>query len=244
MIKVHELNNTLTVNGIDVRIVRKDIKNLHLGVYPPDGHVRVAVPKHVTDDNIRLAVVNKLSWINKQRKEFNDQSRQSKRQYVSGECHYYFGKRCRLELVERTGKHEVKVFKSGKMKMYVNPETSIPNKEKLLNEWYRKELKQCLPELIEKWQAVTGENVQSWGVKKMKTKWGSCNIAAGRIWLNLELAKKPKECLEYIIVHELVHLHERNHNDKFRAHLNRTMPQWKSYRDILNSEPLGYEDWK
>ena len=234
----------LTVNGIDVEIVRKDIKNLHLAVYPPYGHVRVAVPKHVTDDNVRLAVVSKLTWIKRQQKDFQDQPRQSIRQYVSGECHYYFGKKCRLELIERAGKHEIILLKSGKLKMYVNPDASIENKEKLLNEWYRSELKKRVPDLIIKWQPVVGKKVGDWGVRKMKTKWGSCNIDSKRIWLNLDLSKKPIECLEFILVHEMVHLLERNHNDKFKAHMDKFMPQWQSYRKTLNTAPLTHEDWK
>jgi len=234
----------LTVNGIDVQIVRKDIKNLHLAVYPPNGHVRVAVPKHVTDDNVRLAVVSKLSWIKKQQKAFAGQSRQSERQYISGECHYYFGKRYRLKLIERIGKHEIVLLKSGKLKMFVNPNTSVANKEKLLDEWRRAELKGRVPELIEKWQPVIGEEVANWGIRKMKTKWGSCNIAQSRIWLNLELAKKPIECLEYILIHEMVHLLERNHNDNFSEYMDKLLPQWRSHRDVLNRGPLGHEDWR
>ncbi|MBL6986854.1 MAG: M48 family metallopeptidase [Methylobacter sp.] len=233
----------LTVSGINVQVVRKDIKNLHLAVYPPDGHVRVAVPRHVTDDNVRLAVVSKLGWIKKQQQAFNDQSRQSERKYISGECHYFLGKRYRLELIEYKGKSEIKLLQSGKLKMFVKPDASIENKEKLLNAWYRAELKKCISGLLDKWQPVVGEQVATWGVKKMKTKWGSCNIQQARIWLNLELAKKPIECVEYILVHEMVHLLERNHNDAFKNHMDRFLPQWRSYRDILNRSPLKQEAW-
>jgi len=243
MTKVGRVKEMLTINGIDVQIVRKNIKNLHLAVYPPDGHVRVAVPEHVTDDNVRLAVVSKLSWIKKQQQDFKDQPRQSERKYVSGECHYHFGKRCRLELIERIGRHEVVLKKSGTLQMFVNPGTSVVNKEKLLNEWSRSELKKRLPELIEKWQARIGKEVAEWGVKKMKTKWGSCNIDKARIWLNLELAKKPIECLEYILVHEMVHLLERYHNDNFKAYMDRFIPQWRLHRDLLNRAPLRHEEW-
>jgi len=233
----------INVNGIDVQVVRKDIKNLHLGVYPPNGHVRVAVPEHVSDDNVRLAVVSKLSWIKKQQRDFKDQPRQSERAYVSGECHYFLGRRYRLELIERVGKAEVTTFKSGKLKMVVKPGTSIERKEKLLNAWYREELKKIIPELLSKWQPIIGRQADDWGIKKMKTKWGSCNIEKHRIWLNLELAKKPPECLEYILVHELVHLLERQHNDRFRAHLDRFLPQWRHCRDMLNRSPLVHENW-
>jgi len=243
MTRMGKTKNMLTVNGIDVQIVRKDIKNLHLAVYPPDGRVRVAVPKHVTDDNVRLAVVSKLSWIKKQQQDFKNQPRQSERQYVSGECHYYFGKRYRLELIERIGKHEIVLMKSGKLKMFVSTGTSVSNKEKLLNEWSRAELKARVPELIEKWQPVIGKKVADWGVRKMKTKWGSCNIEKAHIWLNLELAKKPPECLEYILVHEMVHLLERNHNERFKEFMDKFLPKWGLYRSTLNKSPLKHEDW-
>ena len=233
----------LTVSGIDVQVVRKDIKNLHLAVYPPDGHVRVAVPRHITDDNVRLAVVSKLSWIKKQKKDFKNQPRQSEREYISGECHYYFGKNCRLELIERKGKSEIVLMKSGKLKMFVKAHASISHKEKLLNDWYRKALKERIAVLLEKWQPVIGVSVSSWGVKKMKTKWGSCNTEASRIWLNLELAKKPQQCIEYILVHELVHLLERHHNSNFKMHMDAFLPKWKALRDLLNRAPLGHEDW-
>lgn len=244
MTKMESEKDILTVSGIDVQVVRKNIKNLHLAVYPPDGHVRVAIPEHVSDDNVRLAVISKLSWIKKQQKDFKNQPRQSERQYISGECHYFFGKRCRLALIVRSGKHEITLLKSGKLKMFVKPNTSVTAKEKLLYEWYRTELKKRIPELIEKWQQVIGEKVLSFGVQKMKTKWGSCNFERGRILLNLELVKKPIECLEYILVHEMVHLLERHHNDVFIEYMNQFLPNWRIYRDVLNREPLAYEDWK
>jgi len=234
----------LVVSDINIEIVRKDIKNLHLAVYPPDGHVRVAVPQKTTDDNVRLAVVSRLAWIRKQQESLAKQPRQSEREFVSGESHYFWGKRYLLEVIERRGKHEFVLKNNKKMRLTVNPNTSKTNRELVMNEWYRQQLKIRIPELLEKWQPKVGKQVNTWGVKKMKTKWGSCNIYAKRIWINLELAKKSPECLEYILVHELVHLHERCHNDRFRAKMGKVMPQWKLYKNILKSEPLGYEDWK
>jgi len=234
----------MTVSGIEVQVLRKAIKNLHLGVYPPHGHVRVAVPEHISDENVRLAVVSKLSWIKKQQRVFQDQPRQTERAFISGECHYFFGKRYRLELIERVGKPEVKFLKSGKLKMFVKAAASIDSKEKLLNAWYREELKQMIPLLLAKWQPLVGKNAKDWGIKKMKTKWGSCNIEQHRIWLNLELAKKPPECLEYILVHELVHLHERHHNERFKALLEQLLPNWRTSQKTLNTSPLAHEEWK
>lgn len=236
-------NTNLTVSGIEVQVVRKDIKNVHLAVYPPNGRVRVAVPLHVTDDNVRLAVINKLGWIKKQQAAFLAQSRQSQREMVTGESHYVWGQRYLLDVVERAGRHEVAIKNNTHLTLTVNPGTTRDNRELALNEWYRAELKQRVPAFLAKWEPIIGVNVAKWGVKKMKTKWGSCHIAERRIWLNLELAKKPMECLEYILVHELVHLLERQHNEAFRAHMDRFLPHWPLHRDVLNAAPLAHEDW-
>ena len=237
------VDHTLTVSGISVQVVRKDIKNLHLAVYPPDGHVRVAVPEHVTDDNVRLAVISKLSWIKKQQQVFQDQPRQSERRYISGECHYFMGKAYRLELIEQVGKPEVQLLKSGRLQLFVRHESTVEQKEKLLQDWYREQLNILVTELLKKWQPIVGKQVSDWGVRKMKTKWGSCNTEQGRIWLNLELAKKPKECVEYILVHELTHLHERHHNERFKHLLESYLPNWRSRQTLLNQSPLSKEDW-
>jgi predicted metal-dependent hydrolase len=237
-------DSEIVVGGIHVQIVRKDIKNLHLGVHPPEGHVRVAVPMHVTDERIRLAIIDKLSWIKKQQAEFLAQPRQSAREMVTGECHYFFGKSYRLEVVEQAGKHKVEQAGGNKICLTVTANTSTESRLKLMNEWYREQLKQVIPKLIDQWQTKIGVVADDWGVKKMKTKWGSCNIEAKRIWLNLDLAKKPPECLEYIIVHELVHLLERNHNSRFVAYMDEFMPKWRLNREALNKSPLSHEEWE
>jgi len=240
------MNNSkhnLMVSGIAVQIVRKDIKNLHLAVYPPNGHVRVAVPEHVTDENVRLAVISKLSWIRKQQRDFNNQQRQSKRLFVSGECHYVFGRAYHFEFIKHTGKHEIKQYQSGKLKMFVRKNTSIENKQKLIDAWYRSELKNKIIELVEKWQPRIGKQVEDFSIRKMKTKWGSCNSATKTIILNSELAKKPLNCLEYIFVHEMIHLHERNHNQRFKELLEKHLPNWQLLKKQLNSSPLAHEEW-
>lgn len=237
-------DSKIVVGGIHVQIVRKDIKNLHLGVHPPEGHVRVAVPMHVTDERIRLAIIDKLSWIKKQQAEFLAQPRQSAREMVTGECHYFFGKSYRLEVVEQAGKHKVEQAGGNKIRLTVTANTSTESRLKLMNEWYREQLKQVIPKLIDQWQTKIGVEASDWGVKKMKTKWGSCNIEAKRIWLNLDLAKKPPECLEYIVVHELVHLLERNHNSRFVAYMDEFMPKWRLNRETLNKSPLSHEEWE
>lgn len=233
----------MVVAGIHVQVVRKDIKNLHLGVHPPEGHVRVAVPMHVTDERIRLAIVDKLSWIKTQQADFFAQPRQSVREMLTGECHYYFGKSYRLEVVKRQGKGKVELAGGNRIRLTVKENTQTEARLKVLNEWYREQLKSRIPELIDKWQTKIGVTSNDWGVKKMKTKWGSCNIEAKRIWLNLELAKKPPECLEYILVHELVHLLERRHNDRFKGYMDQFLPDWRERRDLLNKTPLAFEHW-
>ena len=233
----------MIVSGIPVQVVRKPIKNLHLSVYPPDGHVRVAVPLHMTDDNIRLAVISRLSWIKKHQASFQAQPRQSEREMVTGESHYVFGKRYRLEVIERRGCHEVAIKNNTTLQLFVNPGTSTQNRALVLNEWYREQLKAQIPDLLNHWQSAIGKQAADWGIKKMKTRWGSCNIAQRRIWLNLELAKKPLECLEYVLVHELVHLLERHHNDRFKAYMDKYLPQWQRCHDILKRESLRNENW-
>ena len=233
----------LTINNLRVEIVRKDIKNLHLGVYPPNGRVRVATPHRVNDDAVRLAVIAKLGWIKRQRARFETQPRQSVREMVSGESHYLFGRRYRLNVIKHNGPSKVALRKKTTIDLYVRPEVSAAQRERLLRRWYREQLAALVPPLLDKWQPILGVQVADWAIKKMKTRWGSCNAAAHRIWLNLELAKKPVQCLEYIVVHELVHLLERYHNDKFIAIMNEFLPQWRSRRSELNAAPLGHAKW-
>jgi len=244
LVKKDQELSELVVRDIHVEVVRKEIKNLHLAVYPPKGHVRVAVPFHVNDERVRLAVISKLAWIKKQQADFKKQPRQSEREMLTGESHYFLGKRYLLEVVEGPGKHRIELKGNRKFVLFVRPNTSLVNRQLILNEFYRDQLKKRIPGLLSKWQDTISVEAEFWGVKKMKTKWGSCNIGAKRIWLNLELAKKPQECLEYILVHELIHLLERNHNDRFKGHMNQFMPNWRIYRDMLNSSPLGYEAWR
>jgi predicted metal-dependent hydrolase len=233
----------ITVSGLTVEVVRKAIKNLHLGVYPPHGRVRVAAPLAVSDEAVRLAVIRKLAWIKRQKAKFDAQPRQSKREMVSGESHYFLGQRYRLRVIEHHGAGKVVLRNKTFLDLYVRPETSAEQREQVLHRWYRQELKALIPSLLEKWQLALGVKVADWGIKKMKTKWGACTIDARRIWINLKLAKKPVQCLEYIIVHELVHLLERHHNDRFQKLMDQFMPQWQLHREELNRAPLGYENW-
>lgn len=224
----------MIVNGIEIEVLKKDIKNIHLGVYPPDGRVRVAAPIHTTDENIRLLIVSKLRWIKKQQKKFSSQERQSKREYVSGESYYLWGERYLLRRIEHTGYSKVKIENKKYIDLYVKKEISLEQRERILNKWYRNEIKSRIPELIEKWAPIIGVEVKAWNVRIMRTKWGTCNIEDSRILLNLQLVKRPPNCLEYVVVHEMVHLIERTHNNKFKELMDKYYPNWRIVRDELN----------
>ncbi len=238
-ISMNTESRNITVSGLTVEVVRKPIKNLHLGVYPPQGRIRVAAPLAVDDEAVRLAVVGKLGWIKRQRAKFQAQPRQSQRRMVSGESHYFLGQRYRLRVHETTGALRIALRGKATMDLFVRPNTSTERRKQVLHDFYRAELRRLLPELLEKWQPKLGVEVRTWGIKRMKTKWGTCNIEARRIWLNLELAKKPVQCLEYILVHELTHLLERHHNERFTGLLDRHLPQWRTLRDELNRSALA-----
>jgi predicted metal-dependent hydrolase len=216
---------------------------MHLAVYPPTGRIRLAAPLKTDAEVMRLFAISKIGWIKKHIKNFKEQPRESKREFSSGESHYYMGKRYLLKVIEVDGLPSVTIKGIKSIQLNVRPNTTVAAKATMLKEWYRTELKKQLPELIEKWEKVIGVSCNSWGVRHMRTKWGACNTSEKRIWINLELAKKPQVCLEYIIVHELVHLLERNHNDRFVAHMNKFMPKWKMHRDELNRLPVAHNDW-
>ena len=234
--------NWITVQHLTVEVVRKSIKNLHLGVYPPEGRVRVAAPMAVSDEAVRRAVIGKLGWIKRQQAGFRAQPRQGKREMIDGESHYFLGQRYRLRVVESAVAPKVVLNKS-RLELHHRPEATPEERERVLHRWYRARLKELIEPLLEKWQPVIGVKASSWGIRKMKTKWGSCNTDASRIWLNLELAKKPVQCVEYVLVHELVHLRERHHDACFQALMESVMPQWQLHRKELNQTPLNYETW-
>lgn len=233
----------MTVSGLNIKVESKPIKSLYVGVYPPEGHVRVAAPKRFTKEAVRLAVIDKLAWIKKQQQRFNEQERQSKREMVDGESHYFLGNRYRLRVIERWGAHTVELKNSSYMVLYVRPGTSPKRREQVLQDWYRKQLKKLVSSILPKWQQLIGVKTSDFRVRKMKTKWGSCSQHSRSICLNLELAKKPFECLEYVVVHELVHLIERKHDDRFISLIDKALPNWRAHRDLLNSQPLAHQDW-
>lgn len=235
--------NALNINGIEIEFYRKDIKNVHLSVHPPAGRVRLAVPEDMDEEAIRLFVISKLAWIKKQRKQFKLQNRQSTREFVSGESHYFLGSRYLMNVIESPEKQRVELRNKKYMDLYVRPDSTREQREKVVNEWYRTELKQMVPEYIEKWESIMDVSVEDCRIKLMRTKWGTCNESARRIWLNLELAKKNPRCLEYIIVHEMVHFLERNHNERFKAYMDQYLPNWRGIRAELNELIFDRSQW-
>lgn len=233
----------ITVSGFTIDVVRKDIKNLHLAVYPPTGRVRIATPLALDDEAVRLFAISKLRWIKRHQANFQSQERQSGREYVSGESHYYQGNRYLLNVIYTDAKPYVTIPNKTTIDLIVPTGSDPSYRERILTLWYRQQLKAAAGSLITKWEAQIGVQVSAWGIKQMKTKWGTCNTEARRIWLNLELIKKPAHCIEYVIVHELVHLQERHHNDKFISTMNTHLPQWRLYSDELNRAPLGNAVW-
>ena len=234
----------IEVGGTAVEVVRKDIKNLHVGVYPPNGRVRVASPIRLDDDALRMAVISRLGWIRRKQSEFAGQDRQSQREFVTGESHYFEGRRYLLDVVEHEDTPMVYLLNKKTMALCIHPGTSRDSREEILNRWYRQQLRNRLQGLVKKWEPRVGEQVCEVRIKKMKTRWGTCNSEARRIWLNLELVKKAPSCLEYIVVHEMAHLIERSHNARFHDLMDSLMPQWSVCRDQLNQSPLAHADWR
>lgn len=233
----------LEVGGIEIDVVFKRIKNLHVSVYPPAGRVRVSAPEQLTDDQIRLAVSKRLPWIRRQRDQLRSAERQTRREMVTGESHYVWGRRTRLKVVEQAGSPQI-VHNGERLIFYASANLDEAVRREKLENWYRLELRTKAAEYLDRWVPIVGEPVSAWGVRRMKTKWGSCNAETRRMTFNTELAKKHPACLEYVVVHELVHLKERHHNDRFRGLMDGHLPQWRSLRDELNSAPLAHEDWQ
>lgn len=231
------------ISDIIIDVVRKDIMNIHLAVYPPTGRVRLAAPLQVSEDAIRLFAVSKLAWIKRNQRKFEGQERITPREFLNRESHYFMGERYLLNIIEAEAPPKVILKNKTYINLFVRPGTPTAKRLEIMNEWYRIQLKKFIPDLIEKWEKMLGVEVDEWQVKQMKTKWGSCNIEQKRIWINLELAKKPEHCLEYIIVHEMIHLLERHHNDRFHHHLETHLPNWRQLKDELNQLPVSHAEW-
>lgn len=237
------IEEELKIGDLSIDLIRKDIKNMHLAVYPPTGRVRLAVPTSTPDETIRLFVISKIAWIRKQQRNFIAQDRQAPRQYKERESHYFQGKRYLLRIIEQDAPPKVTMKTKTYIDLYLRPNSTTEQRQTIINEWYRAELKKLIQPIIDKWEKQIGVSVADWQVKQMKTKWGTCNIEKKRIWINLELAKKPIHCLEYIVVHEMIHLLERHHNDRFLTLMEKYMPQWKFYKKELNLLPISHGEW-
>ena len=232
----------IELGDIAVDVVKKDIKNIHLSVYPPAGKVRISAPLRMDIDTIRVFAITKLGWIKSQQKKLREQQRETPREYLDRESHYVWGKRYLLKVIEKEAAPEVEL-KHSNMLLQIRPATSVEKKQDVLDAWYREQLKEVVPVLIAKWQPLMGVNVERFFVRRMKTKWGNCSPETKSIRLNTDLAKKPPECLEYIVVHEMVHLLEPTHNSRFISLMDQFMPKWRFYKDELNKLPVRHEHW-
>ena len=229
----------IEISGIKIEVQKKNIKNLHLVVAPPDGKVRVSAPMHLSDESITMFVRTKLGWIKKQQEKFEKQPRQSEREYVSGETLYLFGQQYFLR-VEYSYKGNSLVLEGNEAILTVRKESTVSQREAFVNEWYRAKLKEKIEIYLPKWERIAGLYCDSWQTKYMTTRWGTCNTSTRKIWLNLQLAKKPIECLEYVILHELAHLKVRNHSKDFVALMDQYMPYWRETKKLLNDLKLDY----
>ena len=229
----------ITIDGINIDLERKRVKNVNFTIYPPDGRVRVSAPRRMPEEKLRQVIRAKMPWIKRHQQRMIDQPRPVRPKFVTGERHLYFGKLYTLNVIETDRAFGVELGPDGVIRMRTSGGSSTTRRRKLLNEWYRRELKALIPEISAAWEPVIGVRVEDWGVKRMKTRWGSCNTRAHRIWVNLALAKHPLERLEYIIVHEMVHLLERGHNERFYTYMDRFLPDWRTQRAALKTAPVG-----
>ena len=223
-------------------VVQKDIKNVHLSVYPPNGRVRISAPLRMNSDTIRVFAISKLSWIKQQQPKMQEQERESPREFLDCESHYVWGKRYLLKVTEVDAAPKVELVHR-KLRLTVRSGTSEEKRATIIDAWDREQLRQAVPAIIARWEPVLGMKVARFFVQRMKTKWGSCSTDVGSIRLNTDLAKKPPECLEYIVVHEMVHLLEPTHNDRVVALMNQFMPKWQHCRQMLNRLPVRHETW-
>jgi len=233
----------LKLGNTSVDVVLKDIKNVHLSVYPPTGRVRISAPSHMSMDTIRVFAISKLGWIKKQQAELQKQARETQRDFVDRESHFVWGKRYLLKVIERE-QAPVITLKGNKMTLAIRPGAITEKRYAIVEDWYREQLKDAIPALAARWTPKMGVTVDWFFVRRMKTKWGSCNPEKRSIRLNTELARKPRECLEYLVVHEMAHLIEPTHNKRFIGLMNRFLPHWRTLRDQLNAAPLSHMEWR
>ena len=233
---------TIELGETTLDVVRKDIKNVHLSVYPPAGTVRISAPTRMNLATIRLFAISKLGWIRQQQKALREQEREGQREYLNRESHYVWGKRYLLKLVEEDAAPSVHIHHS-RLLLHVRPGMGVPMREEVVSSWYRQLLRDAVPSIIKVWEPRLKVSVAGIYVQQMKTRWGSCNPKAHTLRLNTALATKPKECLEYLVVHEMAHLLEPTHGPKFIVLMDRIMPHWRDTRELLNRLPARHERW-
>ncbi len=232
-------HSRLDIDGIAVEVTRRNIRNLHLRVYPPDGRVCVSAPRDAGDGEVQRLVRGNLQWIRSVRARLAAQPAAAMRAFRSGETHHYLGRACPLLVHEGANRQGASLHEDGTLELRVKAGADLHAREQVLYGWYRRQMKTLLPGMIDRWAPRVGVEVAEWGVRRMSTRWGSCNIGARRIWLNLELIRMPAGCIEYVLVHELVHLRERYHNARFHALVAEAMPDWREHRDRLHGAGGG-----
>ncbi len=232
----------IQLGAFEADVIFKDIKNVHLSVHPPIGRVRIAAPTRMKLDTIRVFAISKLSWIKQQQKKILAQERETPREYLDRESHYVWGKRYLLSIIEHDAPPLI-IRKHSKMLLHARAGTDSDRAHEIVDQWYRDQVKSAVPDLIAKWEPLLKVKVSRFFVQRMRTRWGSCNPEAASIRLNTDLAKKPRECLEYIVVHEMVHLLQPTHNARFIALMDHFMPRWQHHRQTLNRLPLRHEEW-
>jgi predicted metal-dependent hydrolase len=233
----------LKLGGMAVDVAFKDIKNVHLSVHPPAGRVSISAPRRMKLETVRVFAISKLDWIKRQQKKILSQEREPQREYLERESHYVWGQRCLLSIIERDESPSV-ILRHNKLRLTIRPGSDIGKRHEIMESWYREQVKSAVPELLAKWQPLLGVELERFFVQRMRTRWGSCNPITRTIRLNTDLAKKPRECLEYIVVHELIHLLEPTHNARFVSLMDKFMPRWQAYREALNRLPVRHEEWE
>jgi predicted metal-dependent hydrolase len=237
------MHTHLELGDVTVDVFQKDIKNIHLSVHPPTGRIRIAAPSRLSLDAIRVFAISKLKWIKQQQVKLQKQERETPREYIERESHYLWGKRYLLKIIERSQPPSIEL-EHNRIVLNVRPHTNAEARCNIFEEWYREQIKREIPHLLAKWEPILGVKSAKCFIRRMKTKWGSCNITSRNILLNTDLAKKPPQCLEYILVHEMVHLLEPTHNPRFVAFMDSFIPKWRSCRQLLNQLPVRHEHWE
>ena len=233
----------ISLGKFDAQVIQKNIKNVHLSVHPPEGRVTIAAPLRMDLDTIRVFALSKLGWIKQQRKKIQAQDRETRREYLNRESHYLWGKRYLLKLIEKEAAPQIDL-RHTHMILQARPGADKQKLQTILDDWYRAQLRTKADVIIAQWQPILKVTVNRLFIQRMKTKWGSCNHKSANIRLNTDLARKPPECLEYIVVHEMVHLFEPTHNKRFIAAMDHFLPAWRHHRQVLNRLPLRHETWE